>query len=72
MKRNLFLLIALAPYLLTSGPAFAGNTIKVTDENYAHAETARNFRNWAKLGANKQITHMRELRQEAKQHQRFR
>ena len=61
MKRNLFLLIALAPYLLTSGPAFAGNTIKVTDENYAHAETARNFRNWAKLGANKQITHMREL-----------
>jgi len=61
MKRNLLLLTVLAPFLLTSGPAFAGNTIKVTDENYAHAETARNFRNWSKLGANKQIAHMRQL-----------
>jgi hypothetical protein len=41
---------------------FAGSdTIEVTTENYAHAETARNYRNWASLGANKQITHMREL-----------
>ena len=28
-------------------------TITVTEQNYAHAETARNFRNWVKLGANK-------------------
>ena len=36
-------------------------TIPVTEENYAHAETARNFRNWAKLGANDSIVHMRQL-----------
>jgi hypothetical protein len=39
----------------------AEETIAVTNNNYAHAETARNYRNWHKLGANKQITHMREL-----------
>jgi hypothetical protein len=39
----------------------AVETIKVTEENYAHAETARNYRNWANLGANTQITHMRQL-----------
>ena len=36
-------------------------TIPVTEENYAHAETARNFRNWGRLGANDSIFHMREL-----------
>lgn len=36
-------------------------SITVTEENYAHAETARNFRNWAKLGANDSIVHMRQL-----------
>ncbi|WNC73868.1 DUF1254 domain-containing protein [Thalassotalea psychrophila] len=35
--------------------------IEVTDANFAHAETARNYRNWVALGANKQITHMRNL-----------
>ncbi len=35
--------------------------IKVTEQNYAFAETARNYRNWAALGANQHITHMRNL-----------
>ncbi len=53
--------IALIAFLLSALPAFAESTIKVTADNYAQAETARNYRNWAKLGANKQITHMRQL-----------
>lgn len=36
-------------------------TIPITEENYAHAETARNYRNWTKLGANDSIVHMRQL-----------
>lgn len=36
-------------------------TIPVTEENYAHSETARNYRNWVKLGANDSIVHMRQL-----------
>lgn len=36
-------------------------TITVTEANYAHAETARNYRNWMKAGANKDIFHMRNL-----------
>ena len=39
----------------------AAATIPITEENYAHAETARNYRNWVRLGADKQLTHMREL-----------
>ncbi|KZY62219.1 hypothetical protein A3742_11205 [Oleiphilus sp. HI0071] len=34
------------------------NTIKVTEENFTHAETARNFRNWASKGATKQFVKM--------------
>ena len=36
-------------------------SLGVTPENYAAAETARNFRNWVKLGADKQLVHMRDL-----------
>ena len=36
-------------------------TIPVTEENFAHAETSRNFRNWANLGANDSIVHMKQL-----------
>lgn len=39
----------------------AVNSLTVTDENYAHAETARNFRNWVGLGADQKLVHMREL-----------
>lgn len=39
----------------------AVTTLEVTEGNYAHAETARNYRNWAALGANESIAHMRAL-----------
>lgn len=35
--------------------------LEITEENYAYAETARNFRNWEKLGAATQLTHMRDF-----------
>lgn len=37
------------------------STIKVTEDNFAHAETARNYKNWVALGANKNIVHMKAL-----------
>lgn len=37
------------------------NTLTVSEANFAHAESARNFRNWTKLGANKDIAHMKQL-----------
>lgn len=37
------------------------STITVTEANFAHSETARNFRNWTMLGANKNIAHMKQL-----------
>lgn len=39
----------------------ADDMISVTDENFAFAETARNFRNWVKLGANDGIVHLRDF-----------
>lgn len=36
-------------------------TIPVTEANFAHAETARNYKNWTVLGANKNIVHMKQL-----------
>jgi len=54
--------IAIAFFSLSfTSPSFSAETIKVTEENYAHAETARNFRNWVKLGANKQVAHIKQL-----------
>jgi len=35
--------------------------ISITEANFAQAETAKNFRNWASRGANEGIAHMREL-----------
>ena len=40
-----------------STPSF----IKLTEDNFSEAETAKNFRNWASRGANEGITHMRQL-----------
>lgn len=42
-------------------PSTAQDAIEITDENFAFAETARNFRNWVKLGANKNIVHLRDF-----------
>lgn len=36
-------------------------SLTVSEQNYAHAETARNFRNWVKLGADQKLVHMRQL-----------
>jgi len=46
---------------LLSLSLYADDMIKVTAENFAQAETARNFRNWVKLGANEKIAHMKNL-----------
>ena len=37
------------------------NQIDVTYENYNQAETARNFNNWAQLGASNQMVHLKDL-----------
>ncbi len=37
------------------------STITISEANFAHAETSRNFRNWTMLGANKDILHMKQL-----------
>ena len=39
----------------------AASTLTVTEENFTHAETARNYRNWAKFGANKQFVKMQNI-----------
>jgi len=45
----------------TSQQSINNSTLIVSEANFAHAETARNFRNWATLGANKNIVHMKQL-----------
>lgn len=48
--------------MLLSGVALAAETITpVTYENYNQAETARNFNNWAKLGGDNKMLHLKEL-----------
>ncbi len=61
IKINICSLCLLVAGLNSSFPSLADGTIKVSEENYAHAETARNFRNWNNLGANTKVTHMRQL-----------
>lgn len=50
-------------YQKTGGKAefMSGDVLKVTNENYSHAETAKNFRNWMIKGANEGLTHLRVL-----------
>ena len=36
-----------------------GDILEIADANYAHAETAKNFRNWMAKGANEGIAHLR-------------
>ena len=55
------LIALLVTGFLTISVSFAADTIPVTEDNYAQAETARNYRNWAKLGANEKLVHMRNL-----------
>lgn len=44
--------------IASSEPA---KSLTVTEDNFTHAETARNFRNWSALGANKQFAKMKGL-----------
>jgi hypothetical protein len=47
-----------------TAPVFANtssDTLDVTAENFTHAETARNYRNWAKNGATEQFVKMQGL-----------
>jgi len=37
----------------------SGDVLKITDENYSHAETAKNYRNWMIKGANEGLAHLR-------------
>lgn len=36
-----------------------GQQLAITDENYGHAETAKNYRNWMIKGANEGLVHLR-------------
>ena len=57
--------IACAPPESTDQAASGGSgmpgPIPVTDDNFAQAESAWNFNNWAKLGSDKAIFHYREI-----------
>lgn len=61
LKANVLALCAIG--VLSAPIAFAGDdtTLQITEANYAHAETARNYRNWGTLGANEHIAHLRNL-----------
>ena len=56
--RNYILPIAAAPLVASMNIAASETTIPVTAENFSHAETARNYRNWAKQGANTMFVKM--------------
>ena len=61
IKTNIMTIAIAVAGLAFTSPSFSSETVKVTEENYAHAETARNYRNWVKLGANKHVAHMKQL-----------
>lgn len=50
---------AILGLLVSTAPVAASDTIPVTAENFAQAETAWNFANWARKGADKGILHLR-------------
>ena len=64
MKNSLYLLplIALASCSENkSEDAASKDTIEVTAENFAQAETAWNFTNWAEIGAGTELVHLRKV-----------
>ena len=56
--RNYTLLVAAIPLVTSIQVVASEKTIPVTEENFSHAETARNYRNWAKQGANTMFVKM--------------
>jgi hypothetical protein len=59
IKAGVLASISVLPLLATA--AYSAGTIEITEQNFAQAETAKNFRNWASRGANEGISHMRQL-----------
>lgn len=59
MKKTTLSIIALAA--LTVSTYGADTKIPVSYENYNQAETSRNFDNWAKLGGDNKMLHLKEL-----------
>lgn len=55
------ILLVITGITLAAQTAAEETLIEITEENFAKAETAKNFRNWAARGANKGIAHMRQL-----------
>ena len=54
--------VAVFSLSLGASGAWAGTElIEITEQNFAEAETAKNYRNWASRGANEGIAHMRQL-----------
>ena len=51
--RHYTLLTSAIALLASMNSVASETTIAVTAENFSHAETARNYRNWAAQGANK-------------------
>ncbi|MEX0284833.1 MAG: hypothetical protein AB3N23_09495 [Paracoccaceae bacterium] len=51
----------LAGVLAMYAPLVFADTVAVTKDNFAQAETAWNFSNWARAGADKGILHLREV-----------
>ncbi len=61
MKKLLLMIMIVALVASCVSDKVTQATIPVTFENYNQAETARNFSNWAKMGANNKLLHLKEL-----------
>lgn len=57
MKKVVFVAVC---FVMSTGISYA-ETVSVTAQNFAQAETAWNFNNWAKKGADKGIVHLRQV-----------
>lgn len=57
---QVYTLLAITNLVFFGSVSFAENakTIAVTEENFSHAETARNYRNWANKGATEKFVKM--------------
>jgi len=55
------LLLGCSTFDDTTQQTAAPGSLAVTEENFSHAETARNYRNWSKNGASKQFVKMQGL-----------
>ena len=55
--RNCTLLASAILLLASINIAASETTIPVTEENFSHAETARNYRNWVRAGCERDVCH---------------